>query len=73
MVLVASFAALLGMLFLNGLPQPYHPLFKVERFVEANSQRFFLCIEAADPRFDRAATERFLTDLRPLAVMEVPP
>jgi hypothetical protein len=72
MILVASFAALLGMLFLNGLPQPHHPLFKVERFVESNSQHFFLCLEAADPQFDREATGRFLADLGSLAVMEVP-
>jgi hypothetical protein len=72
MVLVASISALLGMLFLNGLPQPYHPLFRVERFVEANSFRFFLCIEAADPRFDREATARFLAGLAAARVIEVP-
>jgi hypothetical protein len=72
MVLVASLSVLLAMLFLNGLPQPYHPLFKVGRFVEANSFRFFLCIEATDPRFDREATARFLKDLPAQQVMEVP-
>jgi hypothetical protein len=72
MVLVASFSALLGMLFLNGLPQPYHPVFKVDRFVEASSYRFFLCIEATDPRFDREGTKQYLADLRARAVLEVP-
>jgi hypothetical protein len=72
MVLVASFGALLGMLFLNGLPRPYHPVFKVERFVEASSYRFFLCIEATDPRFDREATRQFLADLPVKDVIEVP-
>ena len=72
MVLVASLSTLLGMLFLNGLPRPYHPLFRVERFVEANAFRFFLCIEAADPRFDREATARFLEGLQPARLIEVP-
>jgi hypothetical protein len=72
MVLVASFAALLGMLFLNGLPQPYHPVFKVDRFVEAGSYRFFLCIEATDPQFDRERTREFLAGLVAKDVVEVP-
>jgi hypothetical protein len=72
MVLVGSFAALLGMLFLNGLPQPYHPVLKVPRFVEASSYRFFLCIEATDPLFDREATKRFLAELPAKDVIEVP-
>jgi hypothetical protein len=72
MVLIASFAALFGMLFLNGLPQPYHPVFKVARFVEANSYRFFLCIEATDPRFDREATRQYLVGLHAKDVLEVP-
>jgi hypothetical protein len=72
MVLVASFAALLGMLFLNGLPQPHHPVLKVDRFVEAGSHRFFLCIEATDPRFEPEATRQFLARLSPKGVIEVP-
>jgi hypothetical protein len=72
MVLVASFAALLGMLFLNGLPQPHHPLLKLETFVERNSQHFFLCIESSDAKFDRVATRRFLADLNPISLTEVP-
>ena len=72
MVLVAAFAALLGMLFIHGLPRPYHPVFKVDRFVEANSYSFFLCIESTDPRFDREGTRQFLAGLGAKAVMEVP-
>jgi hypothetical protein len=73
MVLVASFAALFGVLFLNGLPQPYHPVFNVPRFARATQDRFFLCIEATDPKFDRQATENFLINLHPEGkVMEVP-
>jgi hypothetical protein len=72
MVLVASLAALLGMLFLNGLPQPHHPVFNVERFVHASQDRFFLCIEATDPHFDREETRRFLVGLNATDVMEVP-
>jgi hypothetical protein len=72
MVLVAAFAALLGMLFLNGLPRPHHPVFNVSRFDRASQDRFFLCIEAIDPKFDRVGTERFLSELHPTEVMEVP-
>jgi hypothetical protein len=72
MVLVASFAALLGMLFLNGLPRPHHPVFNVPRFVHATQDRFFLCIEAVDSHFDRQETNRFLAGLGAIEVVEVP-
>ncbi len=72
LVLVSGFAALIGMLFLNGLPQPYHPLFNVPAFARASQDRFFLCIEATDPSFDRERTALFLAGLSPAQIAEVP-
>jgi hypothetical protein len=72
MVLIASFSAFIGMLFLNGLPRLYRPVFHVPAFARATQDRFFLCIEASDPRFDRDATTAFLAGLGPNDVMEVP-
>jgi hypothetical protein len=72
-ILFAAFAALLGMLALNGLPMPYHPVFNVPRFAQATRDRFFLCIEATDPKFDREATSRFLEALTSSAVVVVEP
>lgn len=72
-VLVAALAAVLGMLALNGLPMPYHPLFNVPRFELVTSNGFFLCIEASDPRFDRADTKRFLESVKAREVTEVEP
>ena len=70
-ILFAAFAAVFGMLALNGLPMPYHPVFNAARFVMASRDRFFLCIEARDPKFDRAATRQFLQGLAPREVSDV--
>ena len=70
-ILVAALTAVLGMLALNGLPQPYHPVFNAPRFAKASSNRFFLCIESQDALFDPMQTRKFLESLDPDEVMEV--
>jgi hypothetical protein len=70
-ILVAALSAVLGLLALNGLPMPYHPVFNVERFQLATRNRFFLCIEAVDPKFDYETTRRFLESVGSLGIYEV--
>ncbi|HSX82356.1 MAG TPA: DUF3341 domain-containing protein [Candidatus Saccharimonadia bacterium] len=72
-ILGAALAAVLGMLVLNGLPMPYHPLFHVPRFALVTRNCFFLCIEARDPQFDRDETRRFLTSVKAREVSDVEP
>jgi hypothetical protein len=71
-VLLASFSAVVGMIVLNGLPQPYHPVFNVKTFQFASRDHFFLCIESDDPKFESGETRRFLESLQPIEVNDVP-
>jgi hypothetical protein len=70
-VLLSALAGIVGMFLLNGLPRPYHPVFDAPNFELATSSRFFLCIEAEDPQFDRAKTREFMETLGASQVSEV--
>ena len=71
-VLFAAVSGTLGMLFLNGLPRLHHPIFQAPGIERATLDRFFLCLEASDPRWEREATRRFLEDeLHATGVVEV--
>ena len=73
-ILFAAFSAAIGMLALNGLPQPYHPVFNVESFRrKASRDGFFLCIEAEDAKFDRDQTRAFLLGTGAVEVNDVEP
>lgn len=70
-ILLAALGAFISMLILNGLPQPYHPVFNAPEFENASSDAFFLCIEAEDPKFDLSKTRAFLEGLPAKKVVEV--
>ena len=70
-VLFSAFAGVLALLFLNQLPAIHHPLFSVPGFDRVSSDRFFLCIEASDPKFDLAHIRELLESLHPIEVTEV--
>ena len=72
-ILVAALSAVLGMLALNRLPMPYHPVFNVARFERASRDKFFLLVESTDPKFDRHQTREFLKRLNPSEINEVEP
>jgi hypothetical protein len=72
-MLGAALGAAVGMLALNRLPRLHHPVFDAERFRLATDDRFFLCVEAADPLFDRTRTRQLLEGLGSLRVVEIPP
>lgn len=70
-ILFSALSAAIGMIVLNGLPMPYHPVFNVERFSMASSDKFFLVVESADPKFDQHATTEFLRSTGAKGVYDV--
>src|SRR3954453_3515892 len=70
-ILFGGLAAALGMLAMNGLPMPYHPVFNVPTFAFAPRDRFFLGIDSIDPKFDMSVPRRFLEELQPHSISEV--
>jgi len=70
-ILGGALATVIGMLALNGLPTPYHPVFNVDRFALATTDKFFLCIKSRDKNFDLAQTKAFLEGLNPHGVFEI--
>jgi hypothetical protein len=71
-ILFGGIFAVLGMLALNGLPMPYHPVFNVPRFAMATKDRFFLIVFSTDPKYSPSGTRRFLESLGPRSISEVP-
>ena len=69
-ILLSAFTAFFGVFILNRLPRLHHPLFAVPGFERASVDRFFLCIESADPKFDPVETRRFLEGLHPSRIAE---
>lgn len=70
-ILCAGLFTVFGMLALNGLPTPYHPVFNAPRFELATRDRFFLCIKAHDTKFDPAKTREFMQSLGPHEVSDI--
>jgi len=70
-ILLSALTAVFGMILLNGLPMPYHPVFNVPQFTNASADRFFLSIESTDPKFDLVATRTFLDGLHPVGVSDI--
>jgi Protein of unknown function (DUF3341) len=71
-ILFAGIFAVFGMLALNGLPMPYHPVFNVPRFALATKDRFFLIVFSTDPKYSPSETRRFLESMAPRSISEVP-
>src|SRR5215475_1805297 len=71
-ILFSGLSAVFGMLALNGLPMPYHPVFNVPQFEGVTKDKFFLVIFSSDKRYDAIGTRRFLESLKPVSVAEVP-
>jgi hypothetical protein len=71
-ILFGGLSSVIGMLALNGLPMPYHPVFNVPEFAKASENKFFLVVFSSDPNYDAARTRSFLSGLAPRMVAEVP-
>jgi hypothetical protein len=71
-ILFSGLSAVFGMLALNGLPMPYHPVFNVPRFEFASKDRFFIVVFSSDKNYDAVRTRQFLEGLNPISVAEVP-
>ena len=71
-ILLAAFGAVFGMLALNGLPMPYHPVFNVRRFDQASRDKFFLVVQARDPKFNLNEVRDFFDTLNPREIVDVP-
>jgi len=71
-ILFSGLSAVFGMIALNGLPMPYHPVFNVPQFEGVTKDKFFIVIFSSDKKYDPVATRQFLEGLSPLSVAEVP-
>ena len=71
-ILFGGISAVFGMLALNGLPMPYHPVFNVSRFAMASKDRFFLIVFSSDKKYDDVKTRELLESLGPKTLTEVP-
>ena len=71
-ILFAALTAVFGMLLLNGLPSPYHPVFNIPRFALASREKFFLIIESKDPLYDHGKVRSFMEGLGSQEVFDVP-
>jgi hypothetical protein len=72
MVLTTALTGLFALLAICGLPRYHHPLFNSKAFDRATRDRFFVCIEASDPKYDPIATRALLSEQNPVSIEEVP-